>query len=500
MARRSLDPAPRRSRGGASESLPRDVGNGSNSDDGGGSEGAPPPSASRLRRLVLASTLGVMLEWYVFGVFSSWSEEISAMFFIGRFEEVAEWRERDAVKWARLLGGLVLGWIGDSHGRTLSLRISIAVMTAGALAMVVIPANSFGVYSLGCPATVLLIIVRIALAFSAGGEMVGSLLFMAESAPPKSKFLATSIPVAAASLGTGIAHVVSAIIQRCLSDRARELYGWRLAFLLGLPVGFAGFALRSHVGESQAFAGAAKKFRARHPKEHPFAFALRQDPLRLLVFCALTMVACGFVGAASWYQGDWLETFYTEHLSQKGRNLTSVQAKVLNTLILFGPSAGGTLATAWAVDSSPGMANIPSHCLMMMSAMLIIVASPINLLWMSRGTECLACVALAQAGQVLCSAPATAALATHLAVAVPRQLQFTSMALAYNAGLATFGHTMPTVASAIHQRMNDANGLLAATAPALYLSSLAAVALGSLILTCLPSVKQMRQDFELAVS
>ncbi len=178
------------------------------------------------------------------------------------------------------------------------------------------------------------------------------------------------------------------------------------------------------------------------------------------------------------------------------------------SLHLFFAFPSGILAAAWAMDWSPKLASVPTHRLVGASALLVMLVSPINLLWMSRGTECLTCVAFAHVLQVLCSNPAVAAVGIHLAGTVPPHLRFTSLALAHSAGLALFGRSMPRVATAIQCRLSaGANGTtrgpsspLEVAAPALYLSALAAMAAAALLLGRLPGVKRMRQTFELAVS
>ena len=109
----------------------------------GGNRDTPRPSSS-LRNLIVSSVFGNLLEWYDFGVFASFSSEISEAFFTGgRLEELLKVYGVFAVAFfARPLGGFLLGLIGDRYGRTLSLQISVVAMGASALVISVLPTRA----------------------------------------------------------------------------------------------------------------------------------------------------------------------------------------------------------------------------------------------------------------------------------------------------------------------------------------------------------------------
>ena len=94
-----------------------------------------------------------------------------------------------------------------------------------------------GKYAIGPTASILLVLVRIIQGLSVGGEMVGSMLYMVENVPPNWKCVVSCVPMASAIAGTGTGYLVSALITALLSEEARILWGWRLAFALGVPAG-----------------------------------------------------------------------------------------------------------------------------------------------------------------------------------------------------------------------------------------------------------------------
>jgi MHS family proline/betaine transporter-like MFS transporter len=160
-------------------------------------------TSSTVKALVLSAIAGNTLEWYDFGVFASFSSEISQAFFTGgRLEETLKVYGVFAVAFlARPVGGLLFGLIGDRYGRTISLQVSVILMGLSVLLMAVIPTNSLGRYSIGSAATMLVVVVRLIQGLSVGGEMVGSYLYMVENVPGKWKCVVSTAPSASASLG-----------------------------------------------------------------------------------------------------------------------------------------------------------------------------------------------------------------------------------------------------------------------------------------------------------
>ena len=452
--------------------------------DGVDSHETSRPSSSLLRNLIVSSICGNLLEWYDFGIFASFSEEISEAFFTGgRLEELLKVYGVFAVAFfARPLGGFLLGLIGDRYGRTLSLQISVVAMGASALVISVLPTNSIAPYAIGPAATVLLVLARIVQGLSVGGEMVGSMLFMVENVPESWKCLVSCVPMAAAISGTGTGYLVSTIITAAVSEEARVVWGWRLAFALGVPAGAVGFMFRSCLSESHSFTTAIERFMVRNKNQHPFTFALKHEPLAFFVLSSLSMILCGYYSATIWYNEAWLEVFYTE-LVEDG--LSELQGRLLNTLLIFMGLAGGLLAMAVIIDRGPKM---PLHRYILVSTGLLIVLTPVFLWLMSFGRRCYLCVAAGQLAGMLCFAPTVAPLALHLVSQIPSQLQYTSIALSYNIAQALFGGTIPYVSTAI----TISSPLL--IAPSFYLSALALVGLLSIVLAGLPCARRMHEN------
>jgi len=440
------------------------------------------PEPNSMTNLVISTVLGNILEWYDFGIFASFSTELSKAFFTGgRLEEILKVYGVFAVAFfARPLGGFLLGLIGDRYARTLSLQISVISMAASALFISILPTNSYGKYAIGPSATVLLVLARIIQGLSTGGEMVGSMLYMVENVPQNWKCLVSAIPLSSAVTGTALGYFVSTVITATMSEEARTLWGWRLAFAIGVPAGGVGFMFRKYLSESHSFSNASKLFSERHGNQHPFFYGLRMFTLPLCVLSVISILICGFYSGTVWYTEAWLEVFYTELIGDKG--LSEFLGRTINTCVLFFGLAGGILLGAAAIDSIP---RVPLHVYIVCSAVLMAVTNPLLLWLISRGTDCVACVVLGQICGVVLFIPTVSSLALWLSSQFPPTLQYTSIALSYNVAQALFGGTMPYISTALSTK-----GLLA---PAFYLSGLAVVGAIATIMSRLNAIQGMRK-------
>ena len=439
-------------------------------------------STNSMRNLVISAVLGNILEWYDFGVFASFSKELSRAFFTGgKLEEMLQVYGVFAVAFfARPVGGFMSGLIGDTYGRTLSLQISVVAMGASALVISVLPTNSLGSYSIGPAATLMLVGARVVQGLSTGGEMVGSMLYMVENVHPNYKVLVSSIPMASAIAGTGCGYLVAAVVTVCTNEEQRSLWGWRLAFAIGVPAGLVGFMFRQFLSESHSFLEASEAFRKARGG-HPFFYACRHCGWPLLVVMVLCVFVCGFYSCTVWYLEAWLEEFYTDLLGED-RNLSKFMGRSLNTVMVIFGLAGCTVLCAYIIDTKP---KIPLHYYLAGSSFVLIAMFPVTLFMMAQGTQCYPCVVLGQLGAMLLFTPAVATLPMWLVSNFPPVVQYTSIALCYNIAQATLGGTLPYIATYISSReKNDLN-----IAPSFYMSAIALMGFASVVLTRLSKVR-----------
>ena len=231
------------------------------------------------RRAVSAAVIGNVLEWYDFAVYAYVAVIHREEVFSGRAIEVtallATFLTYGLGFLARPLGGIILGRIGDTHGRKTALLITIALMAVGTVLIGILPTYA----SIGVAAPLLLVVARLLQGFSAGGEWGSSTAYIVEWAPQDQRgfygsFQQTSV-VAGLLLGSGIA----ALFATLLTTEQMDGWGWRVPFLLGGILGPVGLVDAAHdrrnAGLHEGEGGAG----SRRPASR--ALAARRPRLRL---------------------------------------------------------------------------------------------------------------------------------------------------------------------------------------------------------------------------
>lgn len=200
---------------------------------------------TRARRALLAGSVGNFIEWYEFGVYGAFATVIAAEFFGGGPGNGAEGLVKTYASFAlafffRPVGAALFGRVGDRLGRRPALVTAVLLMTAATTAIGLLPTRA----TLGAAAPWVLTFVRALQGLSAGGEFGGAVSLMTESAPRGKRGLYgawQSFTVALGLLaGAGLAAGTAAV----LGERALFAWGWRLPFLLALPLGLAALWLR----------------------------------------------------------------------------------------------------------------------------------------------------------------------------------------------------------------------------------------------------------------
>ncbi|MFD0688279.1 MFS transporter [Actinomadura fibrosa] len=226
---------------------------------GGGAAGAHAAEDARadpadVRKAVLASAMGNCIEWFDFGVFSAGviTSIIGTVFFPDGESGGATLRSFALIAaafLARPFGGLVFGPMGDRLGRKRVLATTIILMSGATFLIGVLP----GYGTIGIAAPLLLLAVRLVQGFSTGGEYGGAATMIAEYAPTHRRGFYGSF----LELGTLTGYVGGAglvlLVDVLLGDERMHAWGWRLPFLLALPLGLVGLYVRTRIEDTPAF-------------------------------------------------------------------------------------------------------------------------------------------------------------------------------------------------------------------------------------------------------
>src|SRR3954447_576555 len=137
------------------------------------------------------------------------------------------------------VGSIVFGHIGDRAGRKAALTLSVLAMAIPTLLIGLLP--TFAQIGLAAPA--LLVLLRLVQGLSVGGEYGTSITFLVERASPERRGFFGGWSVVGATGGILLGSAVGAVVTTVLGAAETAAWGWRVPFLLGIPVGLPGFSL-----------------------------------------------------------------------------------------------------------------------------------------------------------------------------------------------------------------------------------------------------------------
>ena len=213
-------------------------------------------SQQKTRQAVSAAVIGNVLEWYDFAVYGYIAVILARKFFPAGDEVTALLSTFLAYGLgfvARPLGGIVLGRVGDTHGRKVALLITIALMAGGTVLIGLLPTYA----AIGIAAPLLLVLARLLQGFSAGGEWGSSTAYIVEWAPADKRGFYGSFQQMSVVAGLLLGSGVAATFNTVFTPEQMDAWGWRLPFLLGGILGPVGLWMRRTIDETPAYKKAA---------------------------------------------------------------------------------------------------------------------------------------------------------------------------------------------------------------------------------------------------
>jgi MFS family permease len=242
-----------------------------------------------LVRVIWASSLGSVFEWYDFFLYGAVARRLSQEFFpagdsaAGLLLVLATFGSGFAV---RPLGGFIFGALGDRVGRKHTFLVTITLMGLATAAIGLLPTYAY----VGLWAPVLLVSLRLVQGLALGGEYGGAAIYVAEHAPPERRGFYTSWIQLAAVVGFLLSLVVVLLMRAVCPANVWDEWGWRLPFLLSFVLLGISLYIRVQVRESPVFeAMKARGAVATNPLRE--SFLNRSNVARMLV--ALFGVAAG---------------------------------------------------------------------------------------------------------------------------------------------------------------------------------------------------------------
>ncbi|MEU4211704.1 MFS transporter [Streptomyces sp. NPDC026206] len=214
----------------------------------------------RARRALAAGSVGNFIEWYEFGAYGYFATVIAANFFggdgsggggaaAGAESLVKTYASFALAFFFRPVGAALFGRAGDRLGRRAALVAALLLMTGATTAIGLLPTHAV----LGAAAPWVLTLVRVLQGLSAGGEFGGAVSLMTESAPPGRRGLYGAWQSFTVALGLLAGAGLAAALATGLGERALYGWGWRVPFLLALPLGLVALWLRLRLEETPSF-------------------------------------------------------------------------------------------------------------------------------------------------------------------------------------------------------------------------------------------------------
>jgi MFS family permease len=397
-----------------------------------------------LRRVIVASSLGTVFEWYDFYLYGS-----LAVFFGGKFfppgNETAQLLASLATFGAgfgvRPLGAVVFGYLGDLIGRKYTFLITMATMGLSTALIGVLPTYA----SWGLGATALLVLLRLLQGLALGGEYGGAATYVAEHVPDQRRGFYTSFIQTTATAGFFVSMLVIGTSRTLFGEKDFGDYGWRVPFLLSFVLLAVSMYMRVKMKESPLFARLKKEGKT---SVNPLieSFANKRNLRYVLIALFGATAGQGVV----WYTGQFYAlTFLQSTLKLPWQTAYLVIAVALaittplfivfghlsdkigrKKIMLWGCALGALtyvpLFMALKYFSNPAGLAVPDPANVNMVGMIAILTIMMVYVCMVYGP-----------------------IAAFLVELFPTQIRYTSMSLPYHIGNGWFGGFLPLIATAV---------------------------------------------------
>jgi len=272
-------------------------------------QGGKPVAASRPmtkeeRKVILASSIGTVFEWYDFYLYGTLAVIIGNQFFSAldpASRTIFSLLAFAAGFIVRPFGALVFGRLGDMIGRKYTFLVTILLMGLSTFIVGLLP----GYASIGVAAPIILIVLRMLQGLALGGEYGGAATYVAEHAPPGKRGFYTSWIQTTATLGLFLSLLVILGVRTAIGETAFAEWGWRIPFLVSILLLGVSVYIRLSMNESPAFLKMKSEGKV---SKAPLSESFGQWRNLKIVILALIGLTAG--QAVVWYTGQFYALFF----------------------------------------------------------------------------------------------------------------------------------------------------------------------------------------------
>ena len=279
------------------------------------------------KKVIFASSLGTVFEWYDFYLYGALAAAIGTTFFASYPEgtrNIFTLLVFAAGFLVRPFGALVFGRIGDLVGRKYTFLVTITIMGLSTFLVGLLPGSA----SWGIAAPIILVALRMLQGLALGGEYGGAATYVAEHAPDDRRGFYTSWIQTTATLGLFLSLVIILIVQNSLSKEDFAAWGWRIPFLLSAILLAISVWIRLTLAESPAFVRMKEEGKG---SKAPLSEAFGQWKNAKIALLALFGLTAG--QAVVWYNGQFYALFFLT-------NVLKVDAQSVNIMVAIALALG----------------------------------------------------------------------------------------------------------------------------------------------------------------
>lgn len=304
------------------------------------SETQNPVDPKTLRKVLAAGYLGTTVEYYDFFIYGVAAAMIFPKLFFPSLGEAASVAASFATFgvafFARPLGGILFGYIGDKVGRKTTLVATLILMGIATVSIGLLPTSA----AIGIWAPILLVILRFAQGLAVGGEWASAALFVGEYAPKDKRALYALSPTLGTCSGLLLSTLTFLITGLVMDTATFEAWGWRLPFLLSVILVVVGLYVRLGIAETPIFREAMARADRNEASKVPVVELFRHQTREVLLAAGATVM--------------WLSFFYlgAVYLTNYGINKLGFTRNEMMTVNLVGVGFNivGTIIGAMLAD------------------------------------------------------------------------------------------------------------------------------------------------------
>jgi MFS family permease len=418
-------------------------------------------------RVIMASSVGTMIEWYDFYIFGSLAAVLSPKFYPPgneTFQYVAYLATFAVGFLVRPFGALFFGRIGDLVGRKYAFLVTLSIMGFSTFVIGLLPSYA----TAGWFAPIVLLLIRVLQGLALGGEYGGAAVYVGEHVPDNERGFYTSFIQITATLGLFVSLIVILVTQNSMSKEDFAAYGWRIPFLISIILVMISLYIRLKMKESPIF---AELKATGMTSTQPLRDAFTKWPNLKNVLISLFGAAAG--QGVVWYTGQFYALFYMQTILKV--NVKTANIVVAIALLLGMPfftvvgalsdrigrkklmMAGCLLGVLTYIPIYKAMERAAGNNVVTVTSTRDKVTGQIKLTAMTTGAngallpakEALnpnrTMLVLLVFIQVLYVCLVYGPIAAYLIEAFPAKIRYTSLSLPYHIGNGVFGGLLPLI-------------------------------------------------------